>query len=249
VNFTFKAICAAAAIAFCGCSSESTIAISDDLEYYVVDVGSYELNQNALQFTEGQCEVIDDQLVWSKNGPSHIFPALLDESTGSMNLTYSDYIGQYKYNGNTFPVGEFRSLNAPAKTADGFLLETDNIIKYILFKKDNCFFDDYDYPVPKNARRLNCNTAEENGLFMKFNPFEGTSIKVVFSAGKVSCDLIYKTRYSYNEQDCRDAYNDYLKDSSAVSFEFKNYRTEAIQDVNCMKKLKVELATIRIMNE
>ena len=34
------------------------------------------------------------------------------------------------------------------------------------------FFDDYDYPVPKNARRRNCNTAEENGLFMKFNPFE-----------------------------------------------------------------------------
>lgn len=249
MNFAFKAICAVAAIAFCGCSNETTSADSDDLGYFVVDIGSYEFNQEAMLFTEGQCEVQNGQLVWSKNGTPHIIPALFDASTGSLQMKYSDYVSQYKYIGNAFPVGEFRSLNAPAKSADGIVFENDYTVKFVLYKKEKCFFDDYDFPISEGDRMVSCNTVENNGLLVKYKPFEGNSIKMVYSAGKVSCDIESKTRYPYNEQDCRDAYNDYLKDSSAESFDFKNYRTETILDENCMKKLKVELATIRIMNE
>ena len=237
-------------LAFFGCSGDSTNASSDDSAYYIVDVRTYELKQNALQLTEGLCEVQNGKLVWSKNGPSYTIPAQLDESAKSLRLSFRDGVIQFGYIGNTFPIGEFRGQSTASKNIDGVVLEKDNVLKFVIFKKDNCFFDDYDYPVPNGTQRIDCNTAGSDGLNIKFFPFEGKYIKTVYSAGKVSCNVDFKTRYPYNEQDCKDAYNDYLKDSSAAAtFEFKNYRTEKIQDDQCMKKLKVELATIRIMEE
>ena len=111
-----------------------------------------------------------------------------------------------------------------------------------IFKKDNCFFDDYNYSLHDGAKRIDCNTAEENGTQIKFFPLEGVSSKYIFSAGKVSCTNEIKTRYPYNEQDCKDAYNDFLKDpSAAATFEFKNYKTQLIQDEKCLKDLAVEV--------
>ena len=249
MNFAFKVACAVAAVAFYGCS-ESTGADSDDLGYYVVGIETYELNQNALLLTESQCEVQNGKLFWTRNGNTKTIPAVLDESTGLLQLTYPEYVGQYKYIGNTFPVGEYRSLNAPSGTADGVILEKDNTIRFVFFKKDKCFFDDYNYPISEGSRMLDCNTTEgTNGLITKYYPMEGSSFNYVLSAGKVSCNLEIKTRYPYNEQDCRDAYSDYLKDASSEPFEFKNYNKKRILDEDCIKRLKVELVTQMIMNE
>lgn len=242
--------CACLGLAFFGCSGDSTNASADDSAYYIVDVRTYELKQNALQLTEGLCEVQNGKLVWSKNGPSYTIPAQFDESNGTLRLSFRNGDVQFGYIGNSFPIGVFRGQSVALGNIDGVVLEKDNALKFVLFKKDNCFFEDYDFPLSGDAKRIDCNTAGSDGLNIKFFPFEGKYIKTVYSAGKVSCNVDFKTRYPYNEQDCKDAYNDYLKDSSAAAtFEFKNYRTEKIQDDQCMKKLKVELATIRIMEE
>ena len=75
-------------------------------------------------------------------------------------------------------------------------------------------------------------------------------MKSVLSVGKVSCDVEYKIRYPYNEQDCRDAYSDFLKDSSASStFNFKNYSSQKILDEECLKDLKIELVAKKIREE
>ena len=43
--------CACLGLAFFGCTGESTNANSDDSGYFIVDMGSYELKQDALLFT------------------------------------------------------------------------------------------------------------------------------------------------------------------------------------------------------
>jgi hypothetical protein len=235
--------CACLGLAFFGCSGDSTNASADDSAYYIVDVRTYELKQNALQLTEGLCEVQNGKLVWSKNGPSYTIPAQLDESAKSLRLSFRDGVIQFGYIGNTFPIGEFRGQSTASKNIDGVVLEKDNVLKFVLFKRDNCFFDDYDFPVTEGTRRVDCNTeVDTNGVLIKFKPFEGNSVKMVYSAGKVTCNYEVKTRYSYNEQDCKDAYNDFLKDSSAAAtFEFKNYKTQLIEDEECVKELAAEL--------
>ena len=234
--------CACLGLAFFGCSGDSTNASADDSSYFIADMGSYELKKDALLFTEGQCEVMNGKLVWSKNGPFHVIPALFDESKGTLRLSFKDGVGEYGYMGNAFPVGEFRAQSSAPGKMDGVVLEKDNVLKFVLFKRDNCFFDDYNYSIPEGARRVDCNTAEKNGVLIKFMPLEGTSVKMVYSAGKVTCNYEVKTRYPYNEQDCKDAYNDFLKDSSAAAtFEFKNYKTQLIEDEECVKELAAEL--------
>ena len=243
--------CACLGLAFFGCSGDSTNASADDSAYYIVDVRTYELKQNALQLTEGLCEVQNGKLVWSKNGPSYTIPAQLDESAKSLRLSFRDGVIQFGYIGNTFPIGEFRSQSTASKKIDGVVLEKNNVLKFVIFKKDNCFFDDYDFPVPEGSRRVDCNTeVDTNGVLIKFKPFEGNSVKMVYSVGNVSCNSEVKTRYLYNEQDCKDAYNDFLKDSSAAStFEFKNYNSQSIFDKECMKDLAIELYAKKVREE
>lgn len=246
--FQMALVCAG--LVFLGCSEESSNADYEESGYFIVSIGSYELTGTALLFDKGQCEVHDGKLVWSKNGELSRIPASLDESEGYLGLSFSDYSAQYKYIGNSFPVGMFRSSEALAGKIDGVILENDKTVKFVMSKKTNCFFDDYGYSVPADAKRIDCNTFEQSGMLWKFKPFEGTSMKSVLSVGKVSCDVEYKIRYPYNEQDCRDAYSDFLKDSSASStFNFKNYSSQKILDEECLKDLKIELVAKKIREE
>ena len=161
-------------------------------------------------------------------------------------MSFGYGVVEFGYIGNTFPIGEYRVQSTAPRDIDGVVLEKDNDLKFVVYKKDNCFFDDYDYPVPEGTRRVDCNTAEKNGVLIKFMPLEGTSVRMVYSAGKATCNYEVKTRYPYNEQDCKDAYNDFLKNSSAVAtFEFKNYRSQVITDDECMKDLTAELKKIK----
>lgn len=52
--------CTCFGFAFFGCSGESTNDGSDDSEYFIAEMGSYKLEQNALLFTQGQCEAKDE---------------------------------------------------------------------------------------------------------------------------------------------------------------------------------------------
>ena len=242
--------CACLGLAFFGCSGDSTNASADDSAYYIVDVRSYELKQNALQLTDGLCEVQNGKLVWSKNGPSYTIPAQLDESAKSLRLSFRNGDVQFGYIGNSFPIGVFRGQSVALGNIDGVVLEKDNALKFVLFKKDNCFFEDYDFPLSGDAKRIDCNTAEDDGVLTKYLPFEGNSMKMIASVGKVSCNIEFKRRYSYYEQDCKDAYNDFLKDSSAAkTFEFGNYQSQVIQDEECMKELRIELFAKKVREE
>lgn len=242
--------CTCFGFAFFGCSGESTNDGSDDSEYFIAEMGSYKLEQNALLFTQGLCEAKDGKLVWSKSGESSRFPAQFDESNGTLRLSFRNGDVQFGYIGNSFPIGVFRGQSVALGKIDGVVLEKDSVLKFVLFKKDNCFFEDYDFPLSGDAKRIDCNTAEVNGVLRKFLPFEGNSMKTIVSVGKVSCNIEFKRRYPYYEQDCKDAYNDFLKDSSAAkTFDFENYDIQVIQDEECMKDLRIELFAKKVREE
>ena len=242
--------CTCFGFAFFGCSGESTNDGSDDSEYFIAEVGSYKLEQNALLFTQGLCEAKDGKLVWSKSGESSRFPAQFDESNGTLRLSFNNGDVQFGYIGNSFPIGVFRGQSVALGKIDGVVLEKDSVLKFVLFKKDNCFFEDYDFPLSGDEKRIDCNTAEDNGVLRKFLPFEGNSMKSIVSVGKASCNIEFKRRYPYYEQDCKDAYNDFLKDSSAAkTFDFENYDIQVIQDEECMKDLKIELFAKKVREE
>ena len=250
MKYFLRIACSCFGLAFFGCSGESTNASADDSSYFIADMGSYELKQGALLFTRGLCEVKNGKLVWSKSGESSGLPAQFDESNGTLRLSFNNGDVQFGYIGNSFPIGVFRGQSVALGKIDGVVLEKDSVLKFVLFKKDNCFFEDYDFPLSGDAKRIDCNTAEDNGLLTKYLPFEGNSMKMIVSVGKVSCNLEFKRRYPYYEQDCKDAYNDFLKDSSAAkTFEFGNYQSQVIQDEECMKNLRIELFAKKVREE
>ena len=104
----FQMALACIGLAFFGCSGESTNDGSDDSGYFIAEVGSYKLEQNALLFTQGLCEAKDGKLVWSKSGESSRFPAQFDESNGTLRLSFNNGDVQFGYIGNSFPIGVFR---------------------------------------------------------------------------------------------------------------------------------------------
>lgn len=229
--------------AFVACS-DSTISTSKTAEdrYIVTDIMAYEFTDAYLVQTQGQCEEEDGKLVWSKNGQQYQSPASLNKSTDSLRVAFTNGISHYAYEGNSFPIGLFRSTETEKNT--GIIFGKNGTMQFITFYGNECLIDDINLTIKPEDKRIDCNTIlSANGTHIKVLPPEGTIFRYEYSAGNVTCSVETKLLFPYYEKDCRAAYDEFVKDTSTSKvFEFSKYKTTTTIDSSCFKDLAVELA-------
>ena len=239
--WSFLSLLSLTLVACTGSSATSSSEIDED-RFIVTDIMAYEFTDTHLLQTQGQCEEENGKLVWSRNGQQYQSPASLNKSTDSLRIVFSDGIVRYAYEGASFPIGMFLSTENDKNT--GVIFEENGTMRYISFYKDECLIDDINLRIDPEDKRIDCNTIlKANGTYVKVLPPEGTVFKFEYSAGKTSCALEIKTLFPYFEEDCKDAYNEFQKDTSTSKvFEFSKYRAKSTMDSSCFKDLAVELA-------
>lgn len=239
--WSFLSLLSLTLVACTGSSATSSSEIDED-RYIVTDIMAYEFTDTHLLQRQGLCEEENGKLVWSKNGQQYQSPASLNKSTDSLRIAFSDGIVRYAYEGSTFPIGLFLSTENGNNT--GIVFEENGTIMYVSFYKNECLLDDLNIKINPEDKRIDCNTVlKPNGSYVKTLPPEGTIYKYEFSAGKVTCPVEMRMLFPYSEADCKDAYNEFQKDTSkSKSFEFEKYKTKTTIDSSCFKDLAVELA-------
>lgn len=224
--------------------TESAISTSETVEegYIITDIMAYEFTDSNLVQNPGKCVEEDGKLVWSKDGKQILSPASLNKKTDSLRIVFSDGIVRFAYEGDSFPIGLFRSTE-PEKNI-GAIFEKNGTMQYLVYYKNECLIDELDLALKPEDKRIDCNTIlRDNGTYVKVLPPDGSIFRFEFSAGNVTCSAETRTLYPYYEQDCKDAYNEFQKDTSSTKvFEFKKYRTKTTLDSTCFGDLAVELA-------
>ncbi|MBQ3714250.1 MAG: hypothetical protein II892_01535 [Fibrobacter sp.] len=227
----------------CTGSGSTTPSSEIDVDRFIVtDMMAYEFTDSSLIQIQGQCEEEHGELVWSMNGKQYQSPASLNKSTDSLRIVFSDGVVRFAYEGDSFPIGLFRSTE-PDKNI-GVIFEKNGTMQYLVYYKNECLIDELNMTIKPEDKRIDCNTVlRGDGSYMKVLPPEGAIFKFEFSAGNVTCSAETRTLFPYYEQDCKDAYSKFQKDTSSTKvFDFKEYRTKTTLDSNCFKDLAVELA-------
>ncbi|MBO7059802.1 MAG: hypothetical protein J6W54_01710 [Fibrobacter sp.] len=208
--------------------------------YLIADVTSYEFSDEYLVLTRGECVERDGKLVWSKNGQMFRSLASLNKSTDSLRIQYTTGVVRFAYEGNSFPIGMFRST----ETNEGVILEEDGTAKFLVLFKNECLYDELGLNLNPGEKRIDCNTTLlENGVEVKYLTPEEGIFKFQHRAAGITCDGEVKRLFPYYEQDCKDAYDMFLKDTSSTkTFEFDNYKMKTTMDSACINDLRVELA-------
>ena len=239
--WSFLSLLSLTLVACTGSSATSSSEIDED-RFIVTDIMAYEFTDTHLLQTQGQCEEENGKLVWSRNGQQYQPPASLNKSTDSLRIVFSDGVVRFAYEGDSFPIGLFRSTE-PEKNI-GVIFEKNGTMQYLVYYKNECLIDELNMTIKPEDKRIDCNTVlRGDGSYMKVLPPEGTIFKFEYSAGKTSCALEIKTLFPYFKEDCQDAYNEFQKDTSkSKSFEFEKYKTKTTIDSSCFKDLAVELA-------
>ena len=126
----------------------------------------------------------------------------------------------------------------------GIIFDEHRTIVYVIFYKNECLIDDINLTINPEDKRIDCNTIlKADGTHVKVLPPKGNIFKYEYSAGKTTCTVEMRMLFPYSEADCKDAYNEFQKDTSkSKSFEFEKYKTKTTIDSSCFKDLAVELA-------
>lgn len=227
----------------CTGSGSTTPSSEIDVDRFIVtDMMAYEFTDSSLIQIQGQCEEEHGELVWSMNGKQYQSPASLNKSTDSLRIVFSDGIVRYAYMGDTFPIGMFLSTENDRNM--GIIFDEHRTIVYVIFYKNECLIDDINLTINPEDMRIDCNTIlKADGTHVKVLPPKGNIFKYEYSAGKTTCTVEMRMLFPYSEADCKDAYNEFQKDTSkSKSFEFEKYKTKTTIDSSCFKDLAVELA-------
>ena len=237
------AVLSIGAFALMACGDSTSASDSSENRYVIGSVMAYEFTDEYLVQTEGKCVEENGKLVWSKDGKQYQSVASLNKSTDSLRVVYKNGLTRYAYEGDDFPIGLFRS----AESGMGIIFKKDGILQHIQFYKNECLLDELNMTINPGDKRTGCNTImKENGTEMKVLPPEGSVFKYVYSGGGVTCNVEARNLFSYYEQDCKDAYEMYLKDTSSTKkFLFENYKVKSTLDSSCFKDLALELYSLQ----
>ncbi len=233
----------AAALAFSACSSTSS---ADDENSSSASTkgfmprfkADYEINKSegTISYSEPVCAEEDGKLVWKRNGEKETVSYEYDSKTGRVTLIYGRDKESYNYSGSSFPKGVWRDAYQEDEEGAVATVEVygDKTVEAGIIYSGNCFLKDifmssiggeFEEGLDMlQGTEIDCDKITVMKDFsVEIVSWSKDEIKAKYTYGKESCTNSSKPRFSYNEGDCKAAYDDYKKAGNDEKFEFEDY--------------------------
>lgn len=193
-------------------------------DYVTADIAEFTEDDGYVNFYYGSCEEKDGKLAWSADNVSKFafdyFPAR--DSVAMTDLSDNEKSGWYYGIDGSFPYGMYYDVTtAFDPVADGLVIGKDKTAKDVAFVDSKCPFEDLAVgsyfvseiaEVPESDVKVGCNSSEYRGLTVEMGEIRPESFTFVVSYAGQKCDVKMKSRFALYENDCKEAYAEFLAD-------------------------------------